>query len=122
MSEIKNDAPDAQEFYEAERVRLQDQLLETDPASDEYGLILSRLDTIDNHKNLVVEREVLNARRQEKGLKHWVSGLNPNTVFEVLGGAAAYIGGIKIVVALEKNGGAFVSGAKSLFSKIRLRL
>lgn len=122
MNGINNDAPNAEEFYEAERIRLQGEMLDLDPTSEEYGTLMSRLDQLDNHRNLVIERKTVNDRRKEKGFKHWIAGLTPNTVVEVLGGTIAYIGGIKLVTSLEKGGGAFVSGAKSLFSKVRLRI
>lgn len=110
------------EFYEQERARVQEAIEEMDPNSDDYSKLLSRLDQINNHLNLSIERKVMNERRLEKGFKHWIGRIDPNTVVEVLGSGIAYIGGIKLVTALEKNGGAFVSGAKSLFSKIKLRI
>jgi len=112
---------DKSSFYEKEEGRVMDAIDKTDPNSENYPKLLSRLDQIDNHKNLMVERRVMNNRRQEKGFKPWLRGLNPNTLVEVIGSGLAYVGGILAVTHLEKAGGAFVSGAKSLFSKIRLR-
>lgn len=109
------------EFYESEESRVMDAIEELDPNDENYPKLLARLDQIDNHKNLMVERRVMNERRQERGFKKWASGLNPNTVMEVVGSGVAYVAGILAVTHLEKAGGAFISGAKSLFSKIRLR-
>ena len=113
---------DKQQFYEEQELRLQDAIEHADPNGEEYPKLLARMELVDLHKNRAVERKVANDRRQEKGFKKWIGALNPNTVVEVAGGVIAYLGGIKMVTVLEKGGGAFISGAKSLFSKVKLRI